>query len=61
MVYCELELVLKNTIVKITKNAEKDLRKIPRYVVVKLLVWQRAVELNGLEHTQKIKGYHDEP
>lgn len=39
---------------------EKQLRKIPVYVVDKLLAWAKAVEMKGLREVRKISGYHDE-
>ncbi len=60
IVYGEGEFILKSTVVKVARDAEKDLRKIPRYIVIKLMKWQKTVELMGLEYTQKIKGFHDE-
>lgn len=47
--------------VEITDAAEKQLRRLPRYIVVKLAIWVAAVELDGLEETRKVPGYHDEP
>jgi toxin HigB-1 len=49
------------TKVFITKNAEKDLIKLPIQVVIKLKRWTSQVTLMGLRETRKIKGYHDEP
>ncbi len=45
----------------LTRNAEKQLRKVPRHVVVKLKAWVVIVEKQGLEETRKIPGFHDEP
>jgi toxin HigB-1 len=47
--------------VKITKEAEKLLPKLPIQVVKKLRLWVRQVELIGIREVRKIKGYHDEP
>lgn len=49
------------TVVKISSSAEKDLRKIPAFIQVKLLKWARTVEIIGLSETKKVPGYHDEP
>lgn len=49
-----------NTVV-ISKNAEKDILKIPSYIQVKLRMWVNDVERLGLSEVQKISGYHDEP
>lgn len=42
-------------------DVEKQLKKVPYYVVDKLLAWARSVELKGLREIRKIPGYHDEP
>lgn len=42
-------------------KVEKQLRKLPHFVVDKLLAWARSVELIGLREMRKIPGYHDEP
>ena len=47
--------------VRISKQAEKSLRKLPRHVIVALAAWMEAVELRGLDEVRKIPGYHDEP
>ena len=39
----------------------KDLRRLPKPVVRKLLTWVQAVEADGLPEVRKIQGYHDEP
>src|SRR4030042_1117341 len=40
---------------------QKQLRKAPRHVVVKLQAWVEAVETQGLEEVRKVPGFHDEP
>jgi toxin HigB-1 len=45
----------------LTANARRDVRRLPRHVVVKLLSWVEAVESSGLEVVRKIPGFHDEP
>lgn len=42
-------------------KVDKQLRKLPEFVVVKLLAWAKSVELKGLREVRKIPGYHDEP
>ncbi len=49
------------TTVFLTKEAEKQIRKCPRHVAVKLQAWVESVENDGLEETKKIPGFHDEP
>ncbi|MBP9673550.1 MAG: type II toxin-antitoxin system mRNA interferase toxin, RelE/StbE family [Bacteriovoracaceae bacterium] len=41
--------------------AQKQLRKIPDYIGMRLNTWISSVEEEGLEETRKIKGFHDEP
>ncbi len=47
--------------VRITRLAEKQLRKLPRHIVDNLMIWVAAVEHGGLEDVRKVPGYHDEP
>lgn len=47
--------------VYLTKKAEKNLKNIPRYILVKLQAWIDDVEDRGLGEVRKIAGYHDEP
>ncbi len=42
-------------------NLEKQLKKLPQFIIKKLLAWARSVELKGLLSVRKIAGYHDEP
>jgi toxin HigB-1 len=43
-----------------TKQAERDLKIIPFNIILKLQMWIDAVNIQGLEATRKIPGYHDE-
>lgn len=47
--------------VRITKFAEKQLRRLPRHIKETALAWAAAVELDGLPKTRRLPGYHDEP
>jgi proteic killer suppression protein len=47
--------------VEFTKNVIKQLRTVPKYVVIKLKSWVELVEIAGLAVARKIPGYHDEP
>ena len=47
--------------VKLTKLAEKQLRKVPKFIGLKLAQWVQAVNIQGLEEVRRIPGYHDEP
>lgn len=42
-------------------RVHKDLRKIPNYILEKLMIWAKSVELKGIREVRKIPGYHDEP
>ncbi len=47
--------------IELTKNAQKDLIKVPGYIKDKLLFWIDAVERLGIQQSRKIPGFHDEP
>ncbi len=47
--------------VVLSKNAKKDLTKVPANIVRRLITWVESVRHDGLENVRKIKGYHDEP
>lgn len=47
--------------VELTKNAVKDLKKVPTHIKSKLLLWVDAVEKIGVYEVRKNVGYHDEP
>ena len=47
--------------VVLSKQAQKDLLLVPRYVAVKLQDWVEDVGDRGIEEVRKIPGYHDEP
>ncbi len=47
--------------VHISEFAQKQLRKVPRYVAQNLQYWIDDVEDQGLAEVRKIPGYHDEP
>ena len=47
--------------VVIAGPARKQLRKVPRHVVSKLMLWVDAVETSGLEQVRRVPGFHDEP
>ena len=47
--------------VEFSRSAKKDLKKVPKYIITKLLAWIDNVEEYGLRETSKIKGFHDEP
>jgi proteic killer suppression protein len=47
--------------VTLSVRAKKDLRRCPVFIVRKLMAWVGAVQLDGLEQTRRLPGYHDEP
>ena len=47
--------------VEFSRDAEKDLKKLPEHIVQKLLLWVNLVAKLGLEHARKTPGFHDEP
>lgn len=47
--------------VRLSRSAERDLRKVPSHVRLKLLAWVDAVEREGMPEVRKLPGYHDEP
>ncbi len=47
--------------VEIAEHARRQLRHVPQYVVDKLLAWIESVEVEGLEMTRRVPGFHDEP
>jgi proteic killer suppression protein len=49
------------TKVFIVRKAEKDLHKLPFYILEKLYCWIEQVELYGIQEVRKIPGHHDEP
>lgn len=42
-------------------KVNKQLKRLPQFIVLKLLAWAKSVELKGLREVRKIPGYHDEP
>jgi len=47
--------------VNISKNALKDLKKVPRPILDKFQSWIEAIEIEGLREVRKLPGFHDEP
>jgi addiction module RelE/StbE family toxin len=50
---------MKTHIVEITKKAEKDLKKLPKHIIIQFDVWVETIETDGYESMKKIKGYRD--
>ena len=49
------------TVVRISKQALKDLKRTPLYIQEKFRAWLVAVSKTGLIETRKRPGWHDEP
>ncbi|MAZ77201.1 MAG: hypothetical protein CMF39_00795 [Legionellaceae bacterium] len=47
--------------VSLSKQAKRDLKKVPRYIVEKFQLWVDLVETNGLRSARTIPSFHDEP
>ena len=47
--------------VSLSRNALKQLKKVPLHIAVKLQAWIDDVGHRGLSEVRKIPGYHDEP
>ena len=47
--------------VVLTKQAKRDLLKVPHHIARKLEAWINDIEVEGLNEARKIPGYHDEP
>jgi addiction module RelE/StbE family toxin len=48
-----------HSIVTFSKGALKDLRKVPRHILVQFDLWVEVIETEGFKSMQKIKGYND--
>ncbi|MDQ1275505.1 MAG: toxin HigB [Euryarchaeota archaeon] len=48
------------THVYITHSAEKEIKKIPTHIVLKLRHWIKSVEENGIDRVQLVKSWRDE-
>lgn len=51
----------KRCIVTVTKFAEKQIRRLPKYIKEDFLEWAHAVEEEGIRRIRMLPGYHDEP
>ncbi len=49
------------TRVSVAKFAEKQIQKLPPYIIEALYYWIHSVEHRGIYDVRKLKGYHDEP
>jgi proteic killer suppression protein len=46
-------------IVLLSKKAEKNLKKIPKHILIQFDLWVEIIETDGLKAMQKLKGYRD--
>lgn len=47
--------------VTISKQAQKELKKIPRHILIQFDLWVEIIETEGYKAMQEIKGYKDHP
>lgn len=47
--------------VVLAKPLIRELKRVPKHIVLSLQGWIESVQLDGLVQTRKIPGYHDEP
>ena len=47
--------------IELTRNAQKDLAKVPSFIKDKLLLWIDSIERLGIHQVRKTPGFHDEP
>lgn len=52
-------MVMIVTHVELSGLVLKELRRLPRYIVDKLLLWINTVKSEGMDEVRKIPGYHD--
>lgn len=46
--------------VTISRKAEKQIKKLPKQIVTRLLVWIETIESEGIESIRTIPGFNDE-
>ncbi len=47
--------------VVLSNQAQKDIRRLPRHIVLNLRTWIESVEADGVDEVRRLPGYHDEP
>jgi proteic killer suppression protein len=47
--------------VQLSKKAEKQVEKLPKHILLKLIAWIEDVGNNGIYEVRKIPSFHDEP
>ena len=48
-------------LVTVTRQAEKQLKRVPAHIRAAVYLWVESVERLGLARVRQIPGYHDEP
>ncbi len=48
-------------IVQYDAKIEKDLKKLPDYIIEKFKLWVNSINRFGIQKTRESKGFHDEP
>ncbi|WP_151193929.1 type II toxin-antitoxin system RelE family toxin [Cysteiniphilum sp. JM-1] len=48
-------------VIELTPSVQKQIKVLPKQVVLKLRTWVMQVESLGMRRVMQIKGYHDEP
>ena len=51
----------KRSVVHISKFAEKQIKRLPKFIKEAVNIWAHSVEEDGIRETRKLPGYHDEP
>ncbi len=51
----------KRCVVEITRNADKQLAKLPHNIVEAVYIWAESVELVGIVGVRQLSGYNDKP
>jgi proteic killer suppression protein len=46
--------------IELSRTAQKQLRRVPLHIVLKLKAWVSSVHEQGLERVRSIPGFHDE-
>ncbi len=47
-------------VVRISREARKQLARLPKHILQNFMAWVEIIELSGLEGARKIPGYNDE-
>lgn len=61
--YCVLSDIClgANVEINVHAKAEKSIKKAPKQVQTKFMLWIKSLEELGMAQTRKVKGWHDEP